>query len=100
MNKIINFAGDILMSASATTEAATAEELANQITAPIFTLVNIILAVIAAIGVIMLTKSVPDLANAIQQHDNTTMYQAGRSIAAAMLFIFAAAIIKLFYPGL
>lgn len=76
--------------------AASSEEVAQTIVNPLNAVVNVILIVIAAVGVFMLVKSITELVNAIQQQDNTGIFHAGRGIACALLMISIKLIIKLF----
>lgn len=96
MNNILR---KILFS-STTTENVTADEIVTQVTGPIITLVNVLLGILAVVGIIMLIKAISELIAAIQQQDNTGIFHAGRGIAVALLMMSISLIVKLFYPGL
>jgi hypothetical protein len=72
------------------------DEVANSVTAPMNSLINVILSVLACVGVFMLVKSITELVNSIQQQDNSGIFHAGRGIGAALLMISIKLIIKLF----
>lgn len=72
------------------------DAVANEITAPMKTLIRVILTVMSVVGVFMLVKSILELVNAIQQQDNTGLFHAGRGIAVALLMIAIFPVVSLF----
>lgn len=76
--------------------ASSADEVAKQVTSPLNSLVDVLTSIMAAVGVLMLIKSVTELVNAIQQQDNSGIFHAGRGIAAALLMISIKVLVKLF----
>lgn len=82
--------------APAVCAAESADEVAKQVTSPLNSLVDVLTSIMAAVGVLMLIKSVTELVNAIQQQDNSGIFHAGRGIAAALLMISIKVLVKLF----
>ncbi len=76
--------------------AESADDVAKQVTSPLDSLVSVLTSIMAAVGALMLIKSVTELVNAIQQQDNSGIFHAGRGIAAALLMISIKVLIKLF----
>ncbi len=76
--------------------AESADDVAKQVTSPLDSLVSVLTSILAAVGALMLIKSVTELVNAIQQQDNSGIFHAGRGIAAALLMISIKVLIKLF----
>jgi small-conductance mechanosensitive channel len=72
------------------------DDVAESITGPMNSLINVLLAVLACVGVFMLVKSISELVNSIQQQDNSGIFHAARGIAAALLMISIKLIINLF----
>lgn len=82
--------------AGSTEATKTAEDIENEVTSPMMSLISVVLSVLQVVGVFMLVKAIADLVNSIQHQDNSGMYSAGRSIAAAVLMISLKIIIPLF----
>jgi small-conductance mechanosensitive channel len=80
----------------ASNTASSVDDVAQSITGPMNSLINVILAVLACVGVFMLVKSISELVNSIQQQDNSGIFHAARGIAAALLMISIKLIVKLF----
>lgn len=76
--------------------ASEADDIAQQVTQPMNTLLSVVLAVLACVGAYILVKAVTELINAIQQQDNSGIFHAGRGIAAGLLLISIKLIMKLF----
>jgi hypothetical protein len=77
-----------------TTESTDA--VVKEVTGPITTLSNVLCAILAAIGGLMLIKAIADLVASMQQQDNSGTYHAGRSIAVALLMMSISGIVALF----
>lgn|GEM_PF-3253640 len=71
-------------------------EISDTVTAPMKTLIKVILAVMAVVGVFMFVKSILELINAVQQQDNSGMFHAGRSMAVSLLMMAITPIVNLF----
>lgn len=82
--------------APAVCASESADDVAQQVTSPLNSLVDVLTSVLAAVGVLMLIKSVTELVNAIQQQDNSGIFHAGRGIASALLMISIKVLVKLF----
>lgn len=72
------------------------DSVVNSVTAPMKTLIKVILGVMSVIGVFMLIKSLMDLITAIQDRDNSGMYSAGKGMAVSFLMIAITPVVNLF----
>ena len=72
------------------------QEVSNQVTGPMLTLIRVILTVMSVVGVFMLVKSIMELVNAIQTQDNSGIFHAGRGIGVALLMIAITPVVSLF----
>ncbi len=77
-------------------DSASAEEVANKVTAPMNSLIIVVVSVVQVIGVFILVKNVSELVHSIQDRDSSGIWQAGRGLAAAALLISIRWIIQLF----
>ena len=73
------------MSVSQVTEVVNAATDTSSVTAPLDNLKTLIIAVIGAVGVIILAKNVMEFAQAYQQQDSSTMNSALKGIVAGVM---------------
>ena len=77
-------------------KGVTIKGVVNSVTAPMKTLIKVILGIMSVVGVFMLIKSIMDLITAIQDRDNSGMYNAGKGIAVSVLMIAITPVVNLF----
>ena len=73
-----------------------ADDIINQILTPMNAIITVIVAGMSIVGTIMVVKAVTELANAIQEHDNSGIFRAGRALLAALLIAATGVLIGLF----
>ena len=81
-------------------ESDSGDTVASTVTGPMVTFINVILSIMAVVGVIMLVKAIMEMINAIQQQDNSGIFHAGKSLAVASLMIAIKLFVGLFVTGL
>ena len=86
------------VTAETTTESGggDVDKIVDQILTPMNAIITIIVAGMSIVGIVMIVKSVTELANAIQEHDNSGIYRAGRALIAALLIAGTGVVIGLF----
>lgn len=77
--------GTAMMMSQVTTTAFAAATGTNAVTQPLENLKTLVIAVIGAVGVIILAKNVMEFAQAYQQQDSSTMNSALKGIVAGVM---------------
>lgn len=88
VNKMIDKAGKVVAGATFATVLCTTNVYASGadvVTAPLNNLKNLVIAIIGAVGVIILAKNVMEFAQSYQQQDSSSMNSAIKGIVAGLI---------------
>lgn len=89
-------AGVVLTNMCIESYANGSEEVSSQVNSGLLSFVDVLLAVVAVIGIFILVKNIAEFSVAWNQQDNTGMFSAVKGIVSGALLISIKLIIKLF----